>query len=72
MQRWEDLATVDFADFDWRETVAVLPLAAVEQHGPHLPLGTDAFICEAIVDEALSQFNQAATAMRRFPVLPLT
>ncbi|WP_316163456.1 creatininase family protein [Bradyrhizobium sp. SZCCHNRI20481] len=27
--------------------IAVLPLAATEQHGPHLPLGTDVYIAEA-------------------------
>src|ERR1700728_5140173 len=27
--------------------IAVLPLAAVEQHGPHLPLGVDTYIAEA-------------------------
>jgi creatinine amidohydrolase len=27
--------------------IAVLPLAAVEQHGPHLPLGVDSFIADA-------------------------
>ena len=64
MRRWEDLATTDFAHFDCRETVAVLPLAAVEQHGPHLPLGTDAFICDAIVDEALARLDPAAPVLR--------
>ncbi|MAJ64963.1 MAG: creatininase [Alphaproteobacteria bacterium] len=34
------------------ETVAILPLAAIETHGPHLPLGTDVIIAEAIVDKA--------------------
>jgi creatinine amidohydrolase len=38
---WEDFAD---ANPSW---VAVLPVAAVEQHGPHLPLGTDSFIIEA-------------------------
>lgn len=33
-------------------TVAILPLAAVEAHGPHLPLGTDQMIAEGIVDKA--------------------
>jgi creatinine amidohydrolase len=27
---------------------AVLPIGAVEQHGPHCPLGTDAFIARAV------------------------
>ena len=27
--------------------IAVLPLAATEQHGPHLPLGTDVMIAQA-------------------------
>ena len=43
---WEDFA---HADPSW---VAVLPLAAVEQHGPHLPLGTDFFIVEAYLARA--------------------
>jgi creatinine amidohydrolase len=47
----------DWAEMTWREIadageaarrwIAVLPLAAVEQHGPHLPLGVDSFIAEA-------------------------
>ncbi|MCW2307978.1 creatininase family protein [Rhodobium gokarnense] len=37
---WERLATTDFSAID-RRTVVVLPIAAVEQHGPHLPLSVD-------------------------------
>ena len=32
--------------------MAVLPLAATEQHGPHLPTGTDTFIAEGLIAEA--------------------
>ena len=59
MQRWEDLVTGDFGRLDPREAVAILPVAATEQHGPHLPLGTDALICDAILDDALARLDSA-------------
>ncbi|HXX04519.1 MAG TPA: creatininase family protein [Xanthobacteraceae bacterium] len=41
---WQEIAGAGEAARGW---IAVLPLAAVEQHGPHLPLGVDAYIAEA-------------------------
>src|SRR6202795_3329278 len=41
---WQDVAG---AGADTGRWIAVLPLAAVEQHGPHLPLGVDTYIAEA-------------------------
>jgi creatinine amidohydrolase len=41
---WREIAGAGEATRRW---IAVLPLAAVEQHGPHLPLGVDSFIAEA-------------------------
>jgi creatinine amidohydrolase len=32
-----------------RDVIVMVPIAAVEQHGPHLPLFTDTILCEAIV-----------------------
>lgn len=46
-RRWTELTSPDLAGADTARWIAVLPLAAVEQHGPHLPLGTDALIAEA-------------------------
>src|SRR5512132_4634415 len=66
VDRWEDLVTADFGRFDPQNAVAVLPVAAVEQHGPHLPLGTDALICDAILDDALARLD-AATPVLRLP-----
>ena len=34
---WSDLATTDFARLEAESAVSELPVAATEQHGPHLP-----------------------------------
>jgi creatinine amidohydrolase len=43
---WQEIAGAGATTGRW---IAVLPLAAAEQHGPHLPLGVDSFIAEAYV-----------------------
>ncbi|MEM1275489.1 MAG: creatininase family protein [Pseudomonadota bacterium] len=48
MRYWADLTTTDFEGIDAEATVALLPVGAIEQHGPHLPLSTDAVIAEEI------------------------
>jgi len=50
---WSELGTRDFAALDPSTTVAVLPLGATEQHGPHLPLGVDTLLADGIVQAAL-------------------
>ena len=52
---WAELTTEDFAGLDPARTVAVLPVAAIEQHGPHLPLSVDATINEGILAEAVAR-----------------
>ena len=52
--RWADLNTHDFAALDPARTVAVLPLGATEQHGPHLPLSVDSVLVEGVVTAALT------------------
>jgi creatinine amidohydrolase len=56
---WAELSTRDFAALQASgqadRVVAVLPVAAVEQHGPHLPLSVDATLLQGVVDAALPQ-----------------
>jgi creatinine amidohydrolase len=49
---WLELTWQDIAGAATERWIAVLPLAAIEQHGPHLPLGVDSFIAEAYLDRA--------------------
>ncbi len=44
---WTDIHWPDFAEDSPARWIAVLPLAATEQHGPHLPIGTDVMIGRA-------------------------
>jgi creatinine amidohydrolase len=46
-RNWTEMTWGDFAAADKAGWIAVLPLAATEQHGPHLPLLTDVMIGEA-------------------------
>jgi creatinine amidohydrolase len=50
---WADLSVRDFAGLDAARTVAVLPVAATEQHGPHLPVSVDTSLADGIVAASL-------------------
>lgn len=60
---WSQLSTRDFAALDPATTVAVLPLGATEQHGPHLPLGVDSVLVDGIVAAALPLLPAALPAL---------
>ncbi len=50
---WADLTTTDFATLALDRTIAVLPVAATEQHGPHLPLSVDTDLVDGVVAACL-------------------
>ena len=58
-RHWAEVSAHDFAlaqtDGLAAQTIAVLPVAAVEQHGPHLPLSVDATLLQGVIDAALPQ-----------------
>lgn len=48
--KFAELRAPQLAALDRERTLVLLPIAAVEQHGPHLPTGTDAIICTAVAE----------------------
>ena len=50
---WHEMTTEDFNTPSTGSWIAVLPIAAIEQHGPHLPLVTDAAIAEGQIRRVL-------------------
>ena len=50
---WADLKSPDFLRLDLARCIAVLPVAAIEQHGPHLPLNVDATLVDGVIAAAL-------------------
>ncbi|RBY83347.1 creatininase family protein [Blastococcus sp. TF02A-26] len=40
------------------DSVLVLPTGAIEQHGPHLPVGTDLLIAQAMAERAVERFGE--------------
>jgi creatinine amidohydrolase len=46
---WGDLTTAEFKSLDPERTIVIVPVAAVEQHGPHLPVLTDTAIADGML-----------------------
>jgi creatinine amidohydrolase len=67
---WWDLSTKDFAELDAERVVAVLPVGAVEQHGPHLPVRVDAAINAGIVTRAVELMPPDLMALV-LPMMPV-
>jgi creatinine amidohydrolase len=60
---WSDLSTADFAALDRDRAIAVLPVAATEQHGPHLPLSVDTDLVNGVVAAALPHIAPGLPAL---------
>jgi len=64
---WADQSTAYFQALQTGgridQVVAVLPVAATEQHGPHLPLQVDAAIVDGVVAASLPHFGADSTAL---------
>ena len=61
-RQWQDLTWTDFQALP-QNAVAVLPVAAIEQHGPHLPVSVDATINAGLLAAALESLPPDAKVL---------
>lgn len=63
----------DYTSNELRETapshIVFQPVASVEQHGPHLPVGTDSFLCQAFADRLCKRLGDEGFPALFLPLL---
>lgn len=67
---WSDYSSEEFSRLDRSRLVAVLPVGATEQHGPHLPLSVDATIVRGMV-AAVADGLPATSQVLFLPTMPI-
>ncbi|MET8994329.1 creatininase family protein [Amycolatopsis sp. Hca4] len=67
-----ELAGPSLADRIGRDSIVVLPTGAIEHHGPHLPLSTDALLASAVADAAVERAVAGGLDVWQLPTLTYT
>lgn len=60
---WAELTRRDFAGLDLTNAIAVLPVGAIEQHGPHLPVSVDIDLVNAVIARTLPLVDTRLTVL---------
>jgi creatinine amidohydrolase len=66
-----DLASPDVKDLVARSAIAVIPMGSTEQHGPHLPNGTDTFVAELIAMDVARELDALYVPFGPYGVTPI-
>lgn len=67
---WSHYTARDFAALDRERLIAVLPVGAIEQHGPHLPLSVDQAIIDGVIAATVPMLPDDLPALF-LPTLPV-
>jgi creatinine amidohydrolase len=51
---WSEMTSKQFSELDSERVIAVLPVGAIEQHGPHLPVSVDTCIIEGLIERVIA------------------
>jgi creatinine amidohydrolase len=55
---WGDYRTTEYASIAPGTTIGILPVAAIEQHGPHLPVSTDTTIMQGMLETVTARLPE--------------
>jgi creatinine amidohydrolase len=66
--RWAELTSPEAADLVARVNAVMIPVGAVEQHGPHLPLAVDTIIAQAVAEAVSAETGVPVTPALSFGV----
>lgn len=55
--KWGELSTRDFESLAKAESLVLLPIGSMEQHGPHLPVSTDSLIVDTVMDGVVRELD---------------
>ena len=66
-----DLTSSEIGAYSERRCAAVIPLGSVEQHGPHLPCGTDTFAAELVAAELAKRLDALLVPFGPYGVTPI-
>ena len=74
LKNYRDLTRLEMEQVDKENTIILIPVGALEQHGNQAPLGTDDIIAEAMVEhigKALEEAGEPDFPMLVFPLIPV-
>lgn len=57
--KYTEMTAIELKNVSRDETLVILPIAAVEQHGPHMPTGTDTIITTAVAEHVEQKLKES-------------
>lgn len=66
---WKDCTREEIRSLDKENTIVVLPVASIEQHGKHLPVGTDTIILTSLLDKMVKEADFGSNTVVYMPVM---
>lgn len=69
--KYQELTRLEMEQVDRENTIVLIPLGALEQHGNQAPLGTDTLIATAMCDYIEKELKDEDINLLLFPVIPV-